>query len=86
VDARGQFLLEGLAAGEYEVRVNVFSTTMSITISSGGSGSVDGPPAPPRRYPTVMQKVAVPAAGEVPLVMVYDVTAPLEPPVQRSNQ
>jgi hypothetical protein len=33
-----------------------------------------------------MQKVAVPAAGEVPLVMVYDVTAPLEPPVQRSNQ
>lgn len=62
VDARGRFILDGLAAGDYEV------TVRGWTASQPGS-------APGARLSTVKQSVTVPGSGETLITFVYDLSA-----------
>lgn len=68
VDARGNFVLEGLSAGEYEVTLNIF--TMTTTVNANGSTTVTNSTMPR----TLKEKVQVPATGEVPVKFTLDLT------------
>ncbi|MCA1626491.1 MAG: carboxypeptidase-like regulatory domain-containing protein [Acidobacteria bacterium] len=61
VDARGRFILDGLAAGDYEATVIGWSAIQTGT--------------PPARLPTVKQSVTVPGSGETLITFVYDLSA-----------
>ncbi|MDQ3754045.1 MAG: carboxypeptidase-like regulatory domain-containing protein [Acidobacteriota bacterium] len=62
VDARGRFILDGLATGDYEVTLR---------------GWIAGPPGnvPRGQLPTVKQSVTVPGSGETSITFVYDLSA-----------
>jgi len=62
VDARGRFILDGLAAGDYEVAVR---------------GWIAGQPGTPpgARLPNIKQNVTVPGSGETLITLVYDLSA-----------
>jgi len=62
VDARGRFVLEGLAAGEYE-----------LTLSAWIRRASTAPQA--TSFPTVRQTVSVPEKGEINVTLVYDLSA-----------
>jgi protocatechuate 3,4-dioxygenase beta subunit len=60
VDSRGRFLIEHLAAGEYEIQVTAFPAP--------------GQPAPPRPVPSVRQNVTITGSGEVNVTITLDLT------------
>jgi hypothetical protein len=74
VDARGSFVLTGLAQGEYELWLNRHYRHDPY------SGEKETMP----RLHTVTQRVVVPASGEVPVNITLDLnTALLAPPKER---
>jgi hypothetical protein len=62
VDGRGRFILEGLAAGEYELTVNAWIPRTSAA-PQGTS------------LPAARQTVSVPEKGEINVTLVYDLSA-----------
>lgn len=62
VDGRGRFVLEGLAAGEYELRASIWIQPTSAA-PQGAS------------MPGIRQTVSVPEKGELNLTLVYDLNA-----------
>ncbi len=74
VDARGNFVLEGLAAGEYELTLSSYGPRFATPNAPPGA-----PPPQPAPPLTAKQKITVPAAGEVSVTMTLDVTAQTNP-------
>ena len=64
VDDRGRFFIEGLAAGDYEIMLNVIPPP---PVPGGG------PPARPS-FPPVKQTVTVAGAGETPVILTIDLS------------
>lgn len=62
VDARGRFVLEGFAAGEYELRVSIWMRPTSAA-PQGTS------------FPGIRQTVSVPEKGEINVTIIYDLNA-----------
>ena len=60
VDARGRFVIEHLAAGEYEIQVMAFPSP--------------GQPAQPRPISPVRQNVTISGMGETTVVLTLDLT------------
>ena len=67
VDGRGRFIIEGLAAGEYELMTNVWIQS--------APGARPGTP-----LPTISQTVNVPEKGEADVTVVYDLNAKPQQP------
>jgi len=62
VDGRGRFVLERLAAGEYELTLNAWIRRASTATQATS-------------FPTVRQTVSVPEKGEINVTLVYDLSA-----------
>jgi hypothetical protein len=67
VDGRGRFIIEGLAAGEYELLTNVWIQS--------APGARTGTP-----LPTTSQNLSVPEKGETSVTVIYDLNAKPQQP------
>ena len=79
-DERGNFTYYGLAAGEYEITLNV-QLPYVPTVSANGEKAK----APPFLVP-VKQKMLVPPSGEAAVTLTLDMSATGNQPKERSNQ